>query len=501
MQETLSAVGVRDDSPRSNAPRVTARLRVPRVSRALMRSAGVIASLDGLAAVLALLVILIDISRDTTASIDGFLSARITVKNVLLLIGLSATWPLIFHTFRLYDAQRRSYREEALRVFGAVTTGSICALVFPLFSVSGSITVGDVGHFWLVSLGLCLALHTATRAVQSINRRHSLRTIIVGTGRLAQQVQRRLANTQEHEYDIVGFVDEPFDTDPSDASDLAVIGTVRELEAILMRQVVDVVVIALPVKSKYEQIQSVIAICERAGVQAKYGVDLFHSTVASPRFDRHEAGSFMSMEVTPDGYRIAFKRVVDIVGAIVGLVVLSPVFLLVAAAIKLTSPGPVFYVQNRCGYNKRPLPMFKFRSMRADADTLQSRLEERNEASGPVFKIRNDPRVTPLGRVLRKTSIDELPQLVNVLWGDMSLVGPRPLPWRDVDRIVRPADMRRFSMRPGLTCLWQVEGRSTLGFDRWVELDLEYIDKWSLALDMWILLRTIPAVITGKGAT
>ena len=183
MQETLSAVGVRDDSPRSSAPRVTARLRVPRVSRALMRSAGVIASLDGLAAVLALLVILIDISRDTTASIDGFLSARITVKNVLLIIGLSATWPLIFHTFRLYDAQRRSYREEALRVFGAVTAGSICALVFPLFSVSGSITVGDVGHFWLVSLGLCLALRTATRAVQSINRRHSLRTIIVGTGR------------------------------------------------------------------------------------------------------------------------------------------------------------------------------------------------------------------------------------------------------------------------------------------------------------------------------
>jgi lipopolysaccharide/colanic/teichoic acid biosynthesis glycosyltransferase len=145
--------------------------------------------------------------------------------------------------------------------------------------------------------------------------------------------------------------------------------------------------------------------------------------------------------------------------------------------------------------------MYKFRSMYADADKLQASLEERNEANGPVFKIRNDPRVTPLGRLLRKSSIDELPQLWNVLRGDMSLVGPRPLPWRDVQRITRPSDMRRFSMRPGLTCLWQVEGRSNIGFERWVELDLEYIDNWSLALDARILVKTIPAVLSGDGAT
>jgi lipopolysaccharide/colanic/teichoic acid biosynthesis glycosyltransferase len=145
--------------------------------------------------------------------------------------------------------------------------------------------------------------------------------------------------------------------------------------------------------------------------------------------------------------------------------------------------------------------MYKFRSMLADADRLQGALESRNEVSGPVFKIWNDPRITPLGRLLRKSSLDELPQLWNILCGDMSLVGPRPLPERDVHRITRPSDMRRFSMRPGLTCLWQIQGRSTIDFERWVELDLEYIDNWSLVLDGQILARTPFAVLSGKGAT
>jgi lipopolysaccharide/colanic/teichoic acid biosynthesis glycosyltransferase len=190
-----------------------------------------------------------------------------------------------------------------------------------------------------------------------------------------------------------------------------------------------------------------------------------------------------------------------VIGALAGLFVLSPLLLATALAIKLTSRGPVFFVQERCGYGKRPFRMYKFRSMYVDADRLQASLEERNEASGPVFKIRDDPRITPLGRLLRTSSIDELPQLWNVLRGEMSLVGPRPLPMRDVQRINRPSDMRRFSMRPGLTCLWQVQGRSNLSFDRWVELDLEYIDTWSLGLDARILVKTVPAVLSAEGAT
>jgi exopolysaccharide biosynthesis polyprenyl glycosylphosphotransferase len=208
----------------------------------------------------------------------------------------------------------------------------------------------------------------------------------------------------------------------------------------------------------------------------------------------------VTMNVAPDDYRLVVKRTVDVIGAVAALIVLSPVMALAALAVKLTSPGPVFFTQERCGLNRRPFRMIKFRTMVYNASDLQTVLESKNEAVGPVFKIARDPRVTRVGRFLRKTSIDELPQLFNVLRGEMSLVGPRPLPMRDVRRFRRGTDMRRFSMTPGLTCLWQVSGRSTVGFGEWVQLDLQYIDDWSLQQDLEILVRTVPAVIRGDGA-
>ena len=182
------------------------------------------------------------------------------------------------------------------------------------------------------------------------------------------------------------------------------------------------------------------------------------------------------------------------------LVALSPVMIAAAIAIKLTSDGPVMYAQERYALNRRRFRMFKFRTMVRDADSRQAALETLNEASGPVFKIARDPRITTVGRWLRRSSIDELPQLFNVLANDMSLVGPRPLPLRDVSRFTQTKDMRRFSVRPGLTGLWQVSGRSGLAFNQWMTLDLRYIDTWSLALDVLILARTIPAVLRGTGA-
>jgi exopolysaccharide biosynthesis polyprenyl glycosylphosphotransferase len=275
------------------------------------------------------------------------------------------------------------------------------------------------------------------------------------------------------------------------------LGGLPDLEDILMHSVVDDVLIGLPIKSCYEDIRQIIAACARVGVPASYSAEFFGDGSAN---SRHVA-PVLSLSETPGPDRLAIKRAIDVAGALILLVVLAPVMLLCALAIKLTSRGPVLFPQVRYGYMKRLFRSYKFRTMVVDAEQLQAGLEEHNEASGPVFKIRNDPRVTRAGRFLRRTSIDELPQLWNVLVGDMSLVGPRPLPVRDVGRFAEPWLMRRFSMPPGLTCLWQISGRSEIGFERWISLDLEYINRWSLGLDLQILLLTLPAVITGRGAS
>jgi exopolysaccharide biosynthesis polyprenyl glycosylphosphotransferase len=194
------------------------------------------------------------------------------------------------------------------------------------------------------------------------------------------------------------------------------------------------------------------------------------------------------------------KFIFDFTISFLVILFLSPLMLAIIILIKLTSPGPVFFSQRRVGRNKRVFNVYKFRTMVVDAEKRMGEIEHLNEVSGPVFKIKNDPRITPIGRVLRKTSMDELPQLFNVLAGQMSLVGPRPLPMRDYEGFNEDWQRRRFSVKPGITCLWQIQGRSSISFEKWMELDLQYIDKWSLWLDFQILLQTIPAVLKGSGA-
>lgn len=503
MDETLFPISVSDGIPHS-ASRV--RLGVSasrsRSQRALVRGAGLIACLDSLAAVLGIVAVWVSVNFSSLpGGVDSFLSARITVKNVLLLISVATAWPFLFHLFGLYETRIcRQFKTEIRRLIAATTAGAGLALVFPLTSSTGTVTVWQIPYFWLAQLSLCLLVRGAKRAFDRSRQRQSRRALIIGTGDLARRAYRDIQVDRTHRYEVVGFVDDPTGGLPAGHVSRQLIATLPQLEQVLMREVIDEVVIALPVKSRYQQIQHVISVCERAGVQAKYGADMFQSTVAFPRYDAQGDRAFVAMQVVPDGYRLVVKRAIDIIGGAAGLVLFAPLMLIVAAAIKLTSRGPIVYPQDRCGLGRRPFRMYKFRSMYADADKLQDSLEERNEANGPVFKIRNDPRVTPLGRLLRKSSIDELPQFWNVLRGDMSLVGPRPLPWRDVRGITRPSDMRRFSMRPGITCLWQVQGRCNIDFERWVELDLEYIDNWSLALDARILAKTIPAVVSGNGA-
>lgn len=249
-------------------------------------------------------------------------------------------------------------------------------------------------------------------------------------------------------------------------------------------------------------LQHCIAACETEGVEAWIAANYVRTSIARPTYDTLGSTPMMVLRVTPElSWALLIKSLVDRLGAFLGLLILSPLFLLVAVLIKATSPGPVIFKQRRAGRHGVPFTMYKFRSMRMGAETEREALSAKNQMSGPVFKIEDDPRVTAIGRFLRRTSLDEFPQLVNVLLGQMSLVGPRPLPLYEVDNFQMTAHRRRLSMKPGLTCLWQIAGRNIVkDFSEWVKLDVEYIDNWSLWLDLKILLRTVPVVLLGKGA-
>ena len=252
----------------------------------------------------------------------------------------------------------------------------------------------------------------------------------------------------------------------------------------------------------FDQVEKVIELCELEGVEVWLLADFFKTRISQTSVDDFLGRPTVVFRSAPEAsWQGVAKQVLDFAGALAVLLVVSPLLLLAALAVKLTSPGPVFFRQERSGLNGRPFTMLKFRTMVSDAEQLKAELASFNEMDGPVFKVTNDPRVTPLGRLLRKWSIDELPQLWNVLRFEMSLVGPRPLPVDEIRRINDPAHRRRLSVKPGLTCLWQISGRNDVAsFKEWVRLDLEYIDNWSLWLDVKILLKTIPVVLTGAGA-
>jgi exopolysaccharide biosynthesis polyprenyl glycosylphosphotransferase len=255
-------------------------------------------------------------------------------------------------------------------------------------------------------------------------------------------------------------------------------------------------------KMDLDKVQRAIEACEVEGIEAWLSTEFIATSIARPSFATLGRRPMLVFRTTPDiSWSLFVKNLIDRTGALVGLIALSPVFLATAIAVKLTSPGPILFRQRRAGLHGQPFEMWKFRTMCADAEQRKAELEVFNEMKGPVFKIQDDPRVTPLGRFLRRTSIDEFPQLVNVLRGDMSLVGPRPLPLYEVAMFERAVHRRRLSMKPGLTCLWQVRGRSSVtNFEDWVRMDLEYIDNWSLLLDVYLILRTIPTVLLGIGA-
>ncbi|MFA7342683.1 MAG: sugar transferase [Terrimicrobiaceae bacterium] len=255
-------------------------------------------------------------------------------------------------------------------------------------------------------------------------------------------------------------------------------------------------------RMELDKVQRAIEACETEGVEAWLNADFIHTSIARPSYEILAKKPMLVFRASPElSWAMLVKATMDRVLAAIGLLLLSPLFVLVSVLIRVTSPGPVFFRQQRAGLHGDPFEMWKFRTMCADAEHLRDELASRNVMRGPVFKVEGDPRITKFGAWLRRTSIDELPQLLNVAKGEMSLVGPRPLPVYEVEKFEAAAHRRRLSMKPGLTCLWQIRGRNKVtDFQDWVRMDLEYIDNWSVLLDLYILIRTVPVVLAGSGA-
>jgi exopolysaccharide biosynthesis polyprenyl glycosylphosphotransferase len=331
------------------------------------------------------------------------------------------------------------------------------------------------------------------------NLRHLL---IIGTNPRAMEFASSIECRPELGYDLVGFVDDEWAGNREFRENgKSIVADLDHFCDFLREGIIDEVAIALPMKSFYSQAARIVAVCQEHGVIVRVLASMFDlqkGWANNSQFDGMAVATISPN--SSEGWPIICKRILDISVSLLLLLILAPVFILVAILIKLDFSGPVFFVQDRVGLNKRRFRMYKFRTMMGDAEKRQSGLESLNEADGPVFKIKNDPRITRLGKYLRKASIDELPQLLNVLKGDMSLVGPRPLPIRDYQGFDQDWVRRRFSVPPGITCLWQVNGRSSLSFKEWMELDLQYIDHWSLWLDVKLIAKTIPAVLKGVGA-
>jgi exopolysaccharide biosynthesis polyprenyl glycosylphosphotransferase len=394
-----------------------------------------------------------------------------------------------------------SGKQELKDILKVTTVGTaMYMLVGFIFNVE-AFSFLFLGFFWLSSTVMTLVFRSTLRVFLKRVRMHgrNLRfVLIVGTNQKAYEFAKMIDTKKELGYSVIGFIDKNIHLQNGR---FKLLGTLDDFSSIMKDHVIDEVVITLPVKSYYEEIKKVVEKAEEQGILIRYLSQIFDTHFARTRSENIDDFTVLTMSSGPqEGWQSITKRIIDLTVSVTLLFVAFPLLVLVSVIIKLTAPGPVFFSQDRIGFNKRRFRLIKFRTMVSDAEELQATLEKVNEMDGPVFKIKNDPRVTKFGRWLRKTSIDELPQLLNVLKGDMSLVGPRPLPVRDYSAFNVDWQRRRFSVLPGITCTWQVNGRNTISFEDWMKMDMEYIDNWKLSEDLKILFRTIPAVIKGKGA-
>ena len=455
-----------------------------------------------------LLATLMTYPQISSESLESFLMMRLEVRNFPILLLLLAVWHMIFTAFHVYHSRRFESRwlNEIIDILKATTVGALAVGGLGLFFQMEVLTPHFLAIFWmtatLVAIASRLTIHHTLKGVRRLGRNLNY-VLIVGTNSRAMEIARKIEAKKGLGYRLVGFVDDIWwSSDVKEQGNYSRVTDLKGVPEYLKDHVVDEVIICIPIKSLFDASSRIMEQCEEQGITVRAITDAFKPRNGHSNVGQYEGNHVMTVNTgslnTPG---IIVKRMLDVLISLVLLVVLAPVILLIAGLIKSTSPGPVFFIQKRIGLNKRIFKLYKFRTMVTNAEEIMAELEKHNEVSGPVFKITNDPRITRLGRFLRKTSLDELPQLINVFKGDMSLVGPRPLPLRDYDGFEQDWHRRRLSVSPGITCLWQVQGRNAISFERWMELDMEYIDRWSLWLDVKIIFKTIPAVLKGSGAS
>jgi exopolysaccharide biosynthesis polyprenyl glycosylphosphotransferase len=445
-------------------------------------------------------------ARETGMPVGELLSVRVRAGNFILLAALLWLWHALFTAFGLYESRRLASRTGEVRdVVGATFCAALVLASFGAVFHIELVTRNFLAVFWASGVTVLIAGRLAMRLLLARLRLggHNLRhVVVVGTNDRALEFARRLELEPTLGYRIVGFVDHRWvGAEATRDAKWNLLGKFEDFPDVLSRRVVDEVVLCLPVKSFYQEASRLAALCEEQGIVVRVLPDLFDVKFRRGTTAQGAQDLAISLNAVPINTSAqAVKRVLDIVIAGVLLIITAPLFLIIAIMIVTDSPGPVFFLQMRRGLNKRPFQMIKFRSMRADAEQRLAELTPFNEAGGPSFKLKQDPRITRVGGFLRRTSLDELPQMVNILRGEMSLVGPRPLFAWEFDRIQGEWIKRRCAVKPGLTGLWQVSGRSQLPFETRIKLDLEYIDNWSLGLDLKILAKTIPVVLLGRGA-
>ncbi len=416
------------------------------------------------------------------------------------LIFLPVWTGLLVLTQRYEEVLHLSFFEQASRLVQfALATGFLMGFLSYTFQLEVSrpiLFTFLASSIVLLPLNRAL-LHWVLRS-RNINEHNKIHILIVGTSPRARRLAKRLERFRNWGFQVLGHLS----THPRHKSKgLTVLGRLEDLPSLVKGQLaVDEIIFVGSDLTDLAAFEEMIKLCEDLGIRTRVAVDFFPRSRSRISMDFLGDLPFITLETTPGhGIAMVVKRAIDFVVAVAALILFSPIMLVTAICVRFTSPGPIFYRQIRSGLYGRKFALVKFRTMIEGAEDKLWEIRHLNEMDGPVFKMRNDPRVTPIGRFLRKFSIDELPQFWNVVKGEMSIVGPRaPLPEEVVHYSIK--QRRRLSVKPGITCLWQVSGRNEIDFQRWMDLDLQYIDNWSLWLDFRIMLRTIPAVFTGRGA-